>query len=280
MNHNFIKICFAVTVLGLTSCSSFLAGSSCIDQKMTLGPEEFHVSSSFYSTAIATQKSIVIFPPTGGKNAIDRSYAKQFCKAGYNVAVINGWTNDQETKSDLEIHQHFYSGAQRAVQLTLAEIKTPFVGLLGTSVGALHSAIAANSIDRFNAVFLIAGGASIAEVIVTSDQQAMIDLKTARQSRYGFKNDAENIQAIEKVFTLEPMKLGTQFSKKAIGMVIANKDTTVATATQNQLKDFYKPQTVITLNNDHFWTIVKTWLFHSNEVQEFFDRNAAKTQYF
>lgn len=264
-------------LLALASCSTIEVGSNCLDHKVTLGSAEFQVSTSYFTPSEATKKSIVIIPPTGGTNAIDRSYARQFCRAGYQVAIINGWSNDQETKTDIEIHQHFYSGAQKAVQIALLEIKTPFVGLLGTSVGALHAAISANSIDRFNAVFLIAGGADISEVIVTSDQKAMVDLKKARKNRFGFKDDSENMKAIDSAFTLEPMKLGTAYLKKDIGMVIASGDHTVPTATQIKLKDFFKPTTLITLNNDHFWAIVKSWLFHSGEILEFFDTSSSKT---
>lgn len=263
-------------LLFITSCSTIEFGPDCKDHKVQLGTADFQVNASFFTTGQDTMKSIMIIPPTGGTNALDRSYARQFCRAGYQVAILNGWTNDQETQSDLEIHQHFYSGAQKAVQIILTEIKSPYVGLLGTSVGALHAAISANSIARFNAVFLIAGGASIAEVIVNSDQQAMVDLKSARKNRYNFKNDSENIKAIGSAFNLEPMKLGTLYSKKDIGMVIAKQDHTVPTETQINLKDFFKPMKLVLLNNDHFWAIVKTWLFHSGEILDFFDSSSDK----
>ena len=59
-------------------------------------------------------------------------------------------------------------------------------------------------------------------------------------------------------------------------MVVATEDGTVPTATQFQLKEFYKPQLVITLNSSHFWAIFKTWAFHSNEIEKFFDQSSAK----
>lgn len=229
-----------------------------------------------YGDATEAKKSLLIIPPTGGTNLIDRSYARQFCAQGFDVYILNSWTDQNEQAIDLELHQRFYSRAQRALAITLAQTKSAFVGVLGTSVGALHATIAAATNERINAVFSIVGGIPIAEVIVGSDQQAMQDLKAARKTKYGFTTDAQNIKAIGSAFHLEPKAQKPLSRRIDYGMSIAENDTTVAFANQIELRDFWQPKTVIVLRNNHYWGIVKTWLFHSAELVDFFSASALK----
>lgn len=262
----------------LVGCTTFNKDSGCSPQIEKLGSAEFSVEITSFKPLFIVQKSLLIIPPTGGTNAIDISYGKNFCKAGYNVSVLNDWTSKEEKVIDLELHQRFYTNAQKAVSLVLAETKTPFIGMLGTSVGALHAAISANTIPQLDAVYLIVGGANIAEVIVGSDQQAMIDLKAERKKKFGFKSDAEIIQAIDHAFKLEPLLQGSLYKNKDIGMVIAEHDLTVPTEYQIKLRDFYQPKAVLLLPNNHFWVIIKTWLFHENEILEFFEDSFKKRE--
>lgn len=262
---------FLLTLPSLFSSCAHFSNRSYDIKKIKLGSSEFEVEVTKYSDASFSKKSLLIMPPTGGSNLIDRRYAKMFARAGYDVYIVEAWTNLNEQSTDLELHQRIYARAQKAIELVLNEIQSPFVGMIGTSVGALHSEIAAAKQDRINSIFIIVGGAPIAEVIVTSDQQAMKDLKQERYKRYGFKNDEEYLSSLQKSFFLEPMQLGDGYMKKTLGVVIATEDTTVPTTTQKKITEFWKPKYILNLNNNHFWGIVKTWLFHDDEILKFFE---------
>ena len=278
LSARILFFCLTIPSLFLISCSSFDKNSSCSSQIKKLGTLDFSVEVTSFKPTFLTLKSLLIIPPTGGTNTIDVSYGKNFCKAGYNVFILNEWTNKDDIVVDLELHQRFYTNAQKAISMILAETKTPFIGLLGTSVGALHGAISANTIPQLDAVYLIVGGASIAEVIVGSDQEAMVNLKAERKKKFGFKNDTEIVQAIDHVFKLEPLAQGSLYKTKDIGMVIAEYDSTVPTEYQVKLRDFYQPKEVLMLPNNHFWAIIKTWLFHEDEILEFFENSFKKRQ--
>lgn len=261
----------------IASCATTAKTRSCHPQSIIYGPNDFQVNVTYYQSDENTQKSLIIMPPTGGANYIDRSYAKRFCSEGYDVYVVNGWTGDTEDKTDLEIHQRLYTRGQKAISITAAQIKSSFIGLLGTSVGALHGAVAVNTQNKINAFFLIVGGAPITQIIVTSDQTAMRDVREVRNQKYGFNSDQEYLAALQKVFFLEPMKLGELYKIKDIGMVLAENDTTVPYSSQLDLQKFFSPKTTYTLPSSHFWAIVKTWFFHSKEVFEFFEDSAKRT---
>jgi surfactin synthase thioesterase subunit len=250
--------------------------SACVSvprQNIILGSNVFEVQLTRYQHEHAT-KSLIIVPPTGGTNLIDKNYAKKFFDVGYDVYIVNNWPREVGQPFDLELHERFYSHAERAIEMTLQQIRTPFVGILGTSVGALQASIAVTHLDRINAAFLIVGGTPIAEVVVTSDQLAMQNLKKKRQKELGFRNDSEIISAITKVFNLEPTKSLLNLENKNFAMSIATHDETVPTKTQYQLRDFLKPQKMIVIDGDHLKGVVDTWLYHSNEIFEFFEASS------
>ncbi|MDZ4660465.1 MAG: acyl-CoA thioester hydrolase/BAAT C-terminal domain-containing protein [Pseudomonadota bacterium] len=266
-------------ISGLTTgCVTFSNNLACSSNEVLIGETDFKVQLTHYDPEGKSLKSILILPPTGGTNLIDRSYAKEFCAKGYDVYILNTWTDKLEESPDLEYHQRFYTRGQKAISRVLAEVKTPFVGLLGTSIGALHSSIAATTVEKIDAVFIIVGGAPIAEIVLSSDQQQMIDLKYARKKLYGFKNDQENIEAIGKAFQLEPMQQGTLYKKKDLGMSIAKNDETVPTINQNKLRDYWQPKKVVSLSSNHFFGILKTWLFHTDELVSFFEESFSSRQ--
>lgn len=255
----------------LTSCTTTPTNNSCEEVPTIYGPADFQVKVFNFENSQNASKSLIIMPPTGGPTYLERGYAKKFCAAGYNVYLFNSWTGDTDESVDLEKHQRIYASAQKAIATVIKQIKSPFIGILGTSLGALHTSVAVATQEKINAAFLIAGGGPIPEVIVTSDQKAMRDLRDARIQRYGFKSDTEYIAALDKVFLLDPTKQGDLYKKKDIGMVVAEDDTTVPYSNQLKLQTFFNPKKTYTLNSSHFWGIVKTWYFHSQEVLDFFE---------
>lgn len=271
LTHILITVTLAFSSSG---CASLFDSGHCQPIQNSITDANFSVKTLSYSPSKPTEKTLFIFPPTGGTNTIDKSYASQFCKKGFQVQILEGWTKDQETEINFEIHQSFYSKAQRAIGIALAQSKTKFNGLIGTSVGGLHASISASLQDRLDAVFVITAGTSIAEVVVYSHQEAMQGLNQRRKEKFKTTSDADQIQRIGQAFKLEPTTLDEGFKKKDLGVSIATKDTVVPVAQQNKLKDLWKPKKEIYIQNDHFWGIVKTWLFHSDELLEFFEQSA------
>ncbi len=276
ISKNVFFVFVVVFQFSFIGCSSFSDGRSYDVVESRLSESDFFVEIAKYGSNDPSEKSLIILPPTGGENYLDRSYARHFARSGYDVFIIKHWTGLEEKSTDLEIHQRLYSRAQRAIDLVLKQIKSPYIGLLGTSVGALHGAVAASNQSRLNAVFIITGGAPIPEVIVNSDQKSMVKLRSDRQQRFGFKTSEENKVAIAERFFLDPMQLGEGYKTKDLGMVIAADDETVPAANQQKLKNFWQPKKVITYANGHFWGIVKTWIFNEDDIFDFFQQSSTR----
>lgn len=265
---------FSLTTLLLTmgflGCSSLHHKSACQPQSSTLNEKDFAVEITTYLQSSAADKTIVIIPPTGGTNLIDRSYAKRFCDEGFNVYIVNDWSRPNEKTSNLEYHQIFYTNSARALGMVLGQIQTHFIGVLGTSVGALHSIVASAKFKQIDAVYSIAGGFPLSEIAVKSDQDAMRDLRAWRLKHYSLKNDEEYLQALKAKFALESETLNSIDLNKKYGLTIVDQDTTVPVATQLQLKELWHASSIVHITGGHTYGIIKMWLFHTAELVNFF----------
>jgi len=265
----------ALFFLTLTGCQSVmfpqLSKLHCEIVKSEIAGDGINVKITTYASREKSERAILLYPPTGGSNFLDRQYATKLCLAGFDVTILESWTGDTEPDAeDLGLHHRLYSKSLKVTEMVLKQIPHKFVGVLGTSVGATYIAVAMNLIERFDAAFIIVGGAPMPEVIVNSDQGAMQELKQKRYKKYGFKNDSEYLAALDKEYPLDPFKTPPLFKNKTLGMIYSSTDTTVPAATQIKLKELWQPQTVYEFSNSHFWTIVKSWMFHQNDIVEFF----------
>lgn len=265
----------ALFLIGL-GCASLFRTKDCRTKDATYENNDFKVSVAEYRSDKKTG-SVLILPPTGGENLLDRKYANELCEAGFDVFILKKWTGDDEYNTELSIHTRFYARAQKAIETVFAHVETPFIGILGTSVGALHTAVAVGVQPRLNAAFVITGGAPIADIIARSDQGAMEDVKKKRFKIYGFKNEEEYLAALDKVLPLDPFKNKIDYQQKSLGMIIATKDTTVPTEFQERLRQLWGTKVVYDFSSSHFMSILKSWYYHSEDIVKFFTTAAATT---
>lgn len=245
---------------------------------VSLGENDFKVQLSSYLLA-SSSKHVLIIPPTGGANFLDRNWAKNFCAAGFNAHIVEHWTDDAEMAYDLGIHQRFYSRTQKAIGIVLEHIKdASYIGMMGTSIGGIHTAMAMGIHDRINAAFVITAGADMPAMIANSDQDLMVNAWNERKKLFNIPNKETYINLLREKIEYEPLKLPRKFEGKDLGMIVATSDTTVPYDNQIKLKNHWKPKTLIEYSNNHFWGIVLSWLWDSKSVIKFFEESAAKKQ--
>ncbi|MES2526746.1 MAG: hypothetical protein V4598_06650 [Bdellovibrionota bacterium] len=247
-----------------------LEAKDCFFENKKFDEEDFFAEARFYPVT-GSLKTIIILPPTGGTNMIDRSYARLLCASGYNVYILDKYTGYDEYNLDLEIHRRYYGRTQRAVDLLVKDVPdTHHLSIMGTSVGALHAAISAGRVDRIRNALIITGGADITGLIVDSDQEVMKVAREKRNKMFGFKTRDDYYNELKKHIELDPLNYETKFSGKKISMVIADNDTTVPGNYQRLLQKIARPTRTLEMSDNHFWAIVKTWLFHRDFVVKSF----------
>lgn len=266
----YMSFVFALMLSLFGSQPLVAAESGCNERHLVYREGGFEVSATRIEPARKSDRMVVILPPTGGTNFMDISYGRAFCRANISALLINQWSNDQEYSLDLEIHDRFYRRGQRAIDLVIARSKEAQIGLLGTSVGAEHAAIASRRNERIGAVFLIVGGAPIASILATSDQEILADGKAKRFKMFGYRSLRDYEAALEAVIPFEPLKMAMPRRKPRLGMVVSLNDGTVPTEFQLRLRDAWMPSTLIYSGLGHVGTILNTWFCHQKRITDFF----------
>jgi hypothetical protein len=254
-------ICF----LSLLSFHSF----SCSKINRSIIKGDFRVGITEYLNK-KSKSIVIIVPPTGGENFIDRSYAKELCNEGISASILSSWTNSNEYSLEFEIHTRFYKRAQRAISTIIKEYENLYsISMLGTSVGGLHTAISCSRFKQILKCFTIVSGANIAEIIANTSQEVLVDGKKKRFKIYNINSDEAYLSKVKKAIPFEPLKLSPPKSKK-LGMVLSKADTVVPSKNQLQLRQLWSPKKYIELNQSHTSSVIYTWLFKSHEVVNFF----------
>ena len=241
-------------------------------KELSFTDAEFRVDVVTFETRKPILGTVLILPPTGGATILDQSFAEKLADRGFNAVILEKWTGDAEDSLDLEIHKRFYERSQRAIALVVENTDSAFIGVLGTSVGAIHAAVATHHIARIKAAFLVVGGAPIAEVIASSDQKVLREAKEKRFATMGFTSLEHYTKALDETLAMDPFKSPDGIAGKRLAMVVAQNDTTVPGRNQMALRDLWKPELVLETSRKHTLAIVKTWFFYRDDIADFFVR--------
>lgn len=268
-------------LIGVASLSLILWNTQNAEacQSHTLSLGQNHVEAQVRTPKTYQNRTVIIMTPTGGANYLDRSYARSLCRAGFQSIIITGWKGLDEESLELDVHQRLLQRGQDAIQ-TIVEYLHPedFIGILGTSVGAIQGLTALGSMDSLSAGFFVAGGAPVAQVIAESSQEELALYREKRFAEFGFNNNQEYAQALAKKIgpSLEPFSYQEALRNKPMGFILAQSDDTVPSPLQQNVIDRLEPQKVLNINAGHFWTIIKAWWFYENVIVDFFLEQAEK----
>lgn len=217
---------------------------------------------------------VVVLPPTGGTNLIDRSYATGLCQAGFRVIIVEGWTGMDEQSLDFGIHHRLFTRGAMAIQSLINHFPNATSrAILGTSVGALHAINFLSKPDLFptpsiNSAFLIVGGLDLPKIVANSTQAQMAELRRARSEKFNLPNTADHEDKIRSLF--QNFTFVRPSSLKYLGVVISTNDGYVPTETQTMLVESWKPDYLFTSSFGHSTTIMRYWFFHRKQIPRFF----------
>jgi hypothetical protein len=248
------------------------------------GKSETHQEAGFavqverYSPAGGSDRAVVILPPTGGATFLESRYARQFCRAGFDVFAVSRWSGMSDSSLDVSIHSTLFGRAQRAIGLLADRMDASFIGLLGTSVGGLHAATALGHVESVSAAFVIAAGAPVTEIIARTDQEGLRRLRERRMQHFGFESVEDYGEALAATFEWEPLDFLDAARSKPRGMILVEGDDTVPTAYQRRLQAAWQPQPAIVVGGfpvaAHPVGIFRAWWSHRDEILDFFLRHA------
>lgn len=223
------------------------------------------------------QKTVILMPPTGGENLLDNYYANSLCKNGFRVALVQKWAYDDVYELDLGMHHRGTLRAQAAVRHILEYVLqtgSGKVGILGTSVGAITSALVLGIESRISTGFLIVGGGGMSQIISESTEENLTKLRDRRFAHFGYSGVQEYQQELRKRIFIDPLDFAQFSGPKNVFFVIATKDSTVPTHTQEKLYKEFGPSAKgrLDLDKDHIKAIIYSAFKLQDEVVDFFDQ--------
>jgi dienelactone hydrolase len=267
-----MKYYFQSLIIILSFLNIEFAQAKCRGVEGSLKKSDFKVYYQVFvpKSEVRLNKAVIILPPTGGVNSIDRSYALRLCDRGIDTYILTNWSGLDEAAVDLGVHDRQYARGIDAIRVVSDSLNTKSIGLLGTSLGGLFASVAVGYIDKIDSVLVIAAGAPLASIIAYSKLEALVDLKNHRKQQFNYKTDAEYEAVLKASIALDPINQRFDLSHKSLGMIIATEDTIVPSRYQEMLYSFWNPEFVIRIQDDHKVAIVKAWFKHSSKIEQFF----------
>lgn len=222
----------------------------------------------------AINKRVLVVPPTGGVNQLDRDYSRMLCSHGIEAWVITEWEPgqiDHVHSVAIESHDVVSRKALAAIRQVVSRMKAP-VGILGTSAGAIAASVALAVEPKLTAGVLIAGGAGLPEIIAKSQGEVMRELRQRRLQAYRW-TPSDYQRALEQVIRLDVTEFAGSYSGKRIGTVVALRDRTVPARNQVLLERITGATRIAEFDDDHVSAIVSNFIMSSWRVVQFFERN-------
>lgn len=277
------SLTLALTVLlfgfPFSACASIALKESRIDEG------DFWVKTESCGSPSSKIK-VVIFPPTGGATTLEKWYSEKICAKGAFVLVVTDWKEAREESVDPELHDRHLVRSFQVYEALEKKWGGPF-RVLGTSLGGLYAA-AISVHHPWEKMVLVTAGGPLSQVLSTSDQKPLQNLKKERMKLWNLKSDKSYEAALGEAISNDFLPPRFPSTRKVEGsrggpalnprslvpsskiiLSIAHGDDTVPYATQEKLwESLGKPQRFDFYAN-HFWAIVGTYWSHSDEIADF-----------
>jgi dienelactone hydrolase len=225
----------------------------------------------------ADAKTILLLPPTGGENPLDRNMAGFLCGLGFRVVVVRGWKYDDEVSvEDFGFHDRQsirMAAALRHVVEYINPTRPKQLGVLGTSLGGIRASFLLGIEPRVAAGVLIVAGGGMPEISSSSTEEGLTKLREARMARFSFAS-VDNYQAeLSRHIKIDALDFIGSSGEKNVLMVIAGNDTTVPTQSQLRLHQAFGSQDRIDYSGNHLEAIVAAFSLNGLRFASFFNSN-------
>lgn len=237
------------------------------------------LTSKEYVPARAGAPVVFILPPIVGETLLDRRLAARFCKNGMAAYILHATktVSAEREATDLAIHDESYVRAHGAVRAVIAELEkqggvSGRYGILGMSLGGMLSAYVAGAEPKISASVIVAGAGNAAGVLANSDQELVVRQRNQRLGRLGFVDVPSYETALRAAIFHDPLSVAGNIQPKSMYMFIANKDTTVPTRYQRELRAAVAEPLVFVMNASHTPGLIKAGTVHAGKITSFLAR--------
>jgi hypothetical protein len=228
-----------------------------------------------YQPANRSARTILLLPPMGGENSVDRGYANRLCLSDFRVVIARDWSHNDDHDLDLGVYDRDALRAITALHRLVDYIHPDHpgqLGLMGTSVGAIEGAMELGLEPRIQTAVLIVGGAGMPEILGSSDLDSLSSLRAQRAEAFGFRSREEYINALREHVHFDPKDFAGFSGPKKVLAFLATEDTTVPTPNQWILVNALGAM-VETIGAGHIGAIVGVFDSKQGKIEDFFEKN-------
>jgi hypothetical protein len=277
---------FKFTLLILFCLLSFPSWSQCDGATKTLSTpdpvntETFEIVAKVYRPpAILNEKFPVVFilPPIVGETPLDAALALNLCLNGIGAYVLDVENDppEEEQITNLNTHEDALIRAEFALNKLIAELNSDDevsgeYGLMGASLGGILTGYLAGALPMIKASVIMAGGGNIAEILATSEQESVKDLRQKRISEFNLSNNEEYKELLTPYITRDPLFLASNITPDSVLMFIPKSDIDVPVKNQRDLASAIATPRVIELNSGHLPGIIEAGTVFADEIIKFY----------
>lgn len=227
------------------------------------------------------EKQALIIPPTGGMNFTDRHLARQLCKAGIQVLILN-YSQNPAVTTDLGVHDRYSQEALNYIDLALGTHPQP-TALIGASLGGLYSALAfgnrkstqLKNLSWLERLVVTVTGGPLHQILAESQLEGVISQRELRKAHYQLTSDSSYNSFLKSHITLDPLAASSPLDRDRILFFGSTEDTIVPAHLQKQLWQKMGEPESLWLDSSHAWMIGRVYLFETSKIAEFVKRPIA-----
>ena len=246
--------------------------------KKLVYPDGSQLQMLIYTHDIFTddQPTILVVPPTGGTNVIDRNLARYYCNNSFRAVILDHWTGDDPdfNVSNLKAHYQELQDGENAVRRAVHYFSQSNIGISTSSRGAIAiSAIAHKLEANVKAVFLAVPGSPLHLNVTQAGEESLKELREKRLEYFGISQKQYD-REMKKV--MSPFKTQNKPSRLKAAILVSEKDEIVPSKLQLNFVNKWKPQKAWRTLESHGQTIAMSYFVLRDEILQFFKKHVKK----
>lgn len=230
-------------------------------------------------TYSATQ--IIIIPPTGGSNILDRSLKSSLCDLNFTVAILDNLHLEFDNiKEDLNIHDQYSIKFLKALHLVIKAEKRKTI-LIGASLGGVFASLA---FSRNHSLFddliigavIVAAGGPLHEIVASSQLPKLKALFERRKRAGMVSQHADYSYLLMDSIELDNIKWSQPQYRSELLFIITMQDDVMPVLNQRKLLEAFGNPKHYALNMGHLMGISYAYIFMVSDISEFIEKTIRK----
>lgn len=223
-----------------------------------------------YPDSYERGKLVLMYPPTGGLSQVDRRFARNLCRNGFNAIIIEDFTDYTLQTLEIGYNNIVLENTLRATKLLRRRYRHEFFGMFGISAGGIA---ASTMVDDFegdlDAIFLVTVGGPLHSIIARAGAEGLTKMRERRMRRFGITDIADYESAIKASLSMEiPTRISDELK---VGMILSTNDEIVQDEYQRYMFTIWAPDHAVRYDSGHVRTILSAAAQYTDEVAEFFN---------